>query len=145
MSVQNIAMNDRLRVSDFERFHAKDVVPVQHCPSLRELVLTALITLAITPFSFVIFLVVPVMGMITVSFSFLLSCLYLFYRRSILVACTAIGFSVVFWVALFLSIQGIKNNLEVLLFFLTATGIPVSAIYCMFIGSRIWTIRGGAE
>ncbi len=138
-------MNDRLRVSDFERFHAKDVVPVQHCPSLRELVLTALITLAITPFSFVIFLVVPVMGMITVSFSFLLSCLYLFYRRSILVACTAIGFSVVFWVALFLSIQGIKNNLEVLLFFLTATGIPVSAIYCMFIGSRIWTIRGGAE
>ena len=58
---------------------------------------------------------------------------------------TAIGFSIVFWVALFLSIQGIKNNLEVLLFFLTATGIPVSAMYCMFIGSRIWTIRGGAE
>jgi hypothetical protein len=44
-----------------------------------------------------------------------------------------------------MSIQAIKNNLEVVLFFLTATGIPVSAIYCMFIGTRIWSIRGGVE
>jgi hypothetical protein len=58
---------------------------------------------------------------------------------------TAIGCFVVFWTMLFVSIQAIKNNLEVLLFFFTATGIPVSAMYCMFIGSRIWAIRGGAE
>lgn len=145
MAAQIVSMNNRLLVSDFERFHAKNIVPVQLRPSLSELFLTALITLIITPFSFVIFLVIPVMGMITVCFSFLLSCLYLYYRRSILVAGTAIGCSVVFWVALFMSIQGIKNNLEVVLFFLTAMGIPVSAMFCMFIGSRIWSIRGGAE
>jgi hypothetical protein len=97
------------------------------------------------PFGFVTALVIPVMGLVTVGFALMLTLLYLFYRRSILVALTAVGCSVVFWTALFLSIQGIKNNLEVLLFFLTAMGIPVSAMYCMFIGARIWSIRGGAE
>jgi len=145
MSAKNIAMSNLMRVSDFERYHGQQLVPVQVRPSLKELLITAAITLLIAPFSFVIFLVIPVMGVITVGFSFFLTCLYLYYRKSILVAATAFCCSVVFWGALFLSIQGIKNNLEVLLFFFTATGIPVSAMYCMFIGARIWSIRGGAE
>jgi hypothetical protein len=145
MTHQTFAISSNIKISDCERFHAKSLVPVPQRPSLFELVATALITLFMAPFSFVTFMVIPVMGVMTVSFSSLLTCLYLFYRRSFLVTCTAIGCSVVFWSVLFLSIQGIKNHLEVMLFFFTATGIPVSAMYCMFIGSRIWSIRGGAE
>lgn len=138
-------MDSCLTVSEFERHHASKLVPVQLRPSMKELVLTALVTLVMSPVSFVTFMVIPMMGQITVGFAALISGIYLFYRRSFLVALTAIGCFVVFWTMLFVSIQAIKNNLEVLLFFFTATGIPVSAMYCMFIGSRIWAIRGGAE
>jgi len=62
-----------------------------------------------------------------------------------LVSFTSVVCFVTFWSILFATIQVIKNNLEVLLFFFTATGIPVSAMYCMYVGSRIWAIRGGAE
>jgi uncharacterized membrane protein YwaF len=90
-------------------------------------------------------MVIPVMGQITVGFALLLTAIYLCCRKSILVALTA-GLGVLaFWSVLFETIQVIKTNLEVPLFFFTATGIPVSAIYCIFIGTRIWTIRGGAE
>jgi uncharacterized membrane protein YwaF len=85
------------------------------------------------------------MGPITVLCSAFVSALYLFYRRSWIVAAAVVISLLLFWGALFLSIQAIKNNLEVLLFFLTAMGIPVSAIFCMFVGSKIWTIRGGAD
>ena len=138
-------MDSCLTVSEFERHHASKLVPVQLRPSIKELVLTALVTLVMSPVSFVTFMVIPMMGQVTVGFAALVTGIYLFYRRSFLVALTAIGVFVVFWTALFVSIQAIKNNLEVILFFFTATGIPVSAMYCMFIGSRIWAIRGGAE
>jgi len=138
-------MDSCLTVSEFERHHASKLVPVQLRPSIKELVITALITLIMSPVSFVTFMVIPMMGQVTVGFAALVTGIYLFYRRSFLVALTAIGVFVVFWTVLFVSIQAIKNNLEVILFFFTATGIPVSAMYCMFIGSRIWAIRGGAE
>jgi hypothetical protein len=138
-------MSEYLKLADFERFHGERMVPAQKRPSLREISLTALITLMMAPFGFVTFMVIPVMGQVTVCFALFLTFLYLFYRRSFVVAGVALGCSLVFWSALFMSIQAIKNNLEVVLFFLTATGIPVSAIYCMFIGARIWSIRGGVE
>ena len=138
-------MDSCLTVSEFERHHASKLVPVQLRPSMKELVMTALVTLIMSPVSFITFMVIPMIGQITVGFAALITGIYLFYRRSFLVALTAVGFFIVFWTMLFVSIQAIKNNLEVILFFFTATGIPVSTMYCLFIGSRIWAIRGGAE
>jgi hypothetical protein len=145
MSTQSVTMSDRLQLSEFERFHRARLAPVQQRPSLGELALTAVVTFIMAPFGFVTFMVIPVMGQVTVGFALLLTCIYLFYRRSVAAAAVAIGCSVIFWAVLFLTIQAIKNNLEVVLFFFTATGIPVSAMYCMFIGTRIWSIRGGLE
>lgn len=116
-----------------------------HSRALFGLVLAALVTLGIPQFGFVPFMVIPVMAQVAVGLAFLLICLYLFYRRSVLVAGTAVVVSAAFWALQFLSIQGIENNLEMVLFFLTATGILFAAIYCMFIGARFWSIRGGAE
>lgn len=116
-----------------------------YAPGIYELAITLAVTIFMAPFSFVIFMVIPVMGAITVALSFSLTVWYLISRRSVLVALTVLGGSVLFWGVLFETIQVIKNNLEVPLFFLTAMGIPVSAMYCMFIGTRIWTIRGGID
>jgi hypothetical protein len=97
------------------------------------------------PFSFVTFMVIPMMGQVTVGLSFLLTVWYLVSRKSLLAFLTVLGGSILFGMVLFATIQVIKNNLEVPLFFFTATGIPVSAMYCIFIGTRIWTIRGGLD
>jgi hypothetical protein len=138
-------MSYNLRLVDFERFHSAQVALTQERPSLRELCITLLVTLGIAPFSFVTFFVIPMMGQITVGFALLLTVLYLYFRRSLLVAGTALLGAVFFWGLLFVTIQGIKQNLEVPLFFFTATGIPVCTAYCIFIGTRIWTIRGGID
>jgi hypothetical protein len=138
-------MSSSVRLIDFESFHAARITLSPAKPSLRELVITLLVTLAIAPFSFVTFFVIPMMGQITVGLSLFLTLLYLYFRRSVLVAGTAIIGAVFFWGLLFVTIQGIKQNLEVPLFFFTATGIPVCTAYCIFIGTRIWTIRGGVD
>ncbi len=127
-----------------ERKIAAKQRPVQLAPSISELVATLGVTIFMAPFVVVTFLVIPMMGQITVGFSALITVLYLFYRRSLLVCLAAIGGSVVFWSAIFLTIQAIKNQIGVPLFILTALGIPVCILYSMLIGARIWAIRGGA-
>ena len=138
-------MASSLRLAEFERFHAARIILNQSRPSLSELGVTLLVTLGIAPFSFVTFFVIPMMGQITVGFGLILTLLYLYFRRSLLVAGTAFVGAAFFWGMLFASIQLIKNNLEVPLFFFTAMGIPVCTAYCIFIGTRIWTIRGGVD
>lgn len=138
-------MASQLLLSDFESRHARDHTKLVSAPGIKELVVTLVVTLAMAPFSFVTFMVIPMMGQVTVGFSFLLTVIYLISRRSALVALTVIGGSAVFWTVLFSSIQAIKNNLEIPLLIFTATGIPVSAMYCMYIGTRIWTVRGGVD
>jgi hypothetical protein len=145
MSTVATAMTEQISISEFEKFHADGAVLRQEAPSFRELLVTLAVTLFMAPFSFVTFMVIPIMGQVTVGLSVLLTIWYFVSRRSILVPLTAIGGTVMFWGVMFLVIQGIKNNLEVPLFFFTATGIPVSAMYCIYVGTRIWTVRGGLE
>lgn len=139
------AMTTPLRLSDFERHHALSLHKELRSPGIRELVITLALTLFMAPFSFVTFMVIPMMGQVTVGLSFLLTVWYLVSRKSLLAFLTVLGGSILFGMVLFATIQVIKNNLEVPLFFFTATGIPVSAMYCIFIGTRIWTIRGGLD
>lgn len=141
----NILPMNRISVDDFEKFHAQQIVRVPQRATLRELVYTLSIALFMAPFTAVTFMVIPIMGQVTVFVSLSLTLLYLYFRRSVLVAMAAGVASLIFWVAIFVSIQAIKNRLEVPLFFFTATGIPVSAMYSMFIGARIWIIRGGVD
>jgi uncharacterized membrane protein len=138
-------MSNKLYLGDFERLHARACVPRQVRPSLRELFVTLLVALVMAPFAYVTFMIIPLMGPITVLFAIFLTGLYVVFRRSLLVAMAIMGGSLFFWSLVFLSIQSIKNSLEIPLFFFTATGIPMCAVYMMFIGTRIWTIRGGAQ
>jgi hypothetical protein len=135
----------RASLDQLDRRIAERQRPLQVAPTMIELITTLAITLFMAPFAVVTFSVIPMMGQITVGFSVLVTSLYLYYRRSLLVLGTAVGGSVIFWSVLFVSIQTIKNSIGIPLFFFTALGIPVCVLYTMFVGARIWTIRGGVE
>jgi hypothetical protein len=98
-----------------------------------------------TPFAFVTASIIPIMGPVTVLLGLTLTALYLFFRRSFVITAVAVLSSMLFWTVLFGTVQSYKNDLDVVLFFLTALGIPVTFIYSMFIGAQIWIVRGGVE
>ena len=135
----------RASLDQLDRRIAERQRPLQGAPTMMELILTLATTLFMAPFVVVTFSVIPMMGQITVGFSVLVTSLYLYYRKSLLVVGTAVGGSLIFWSVLFVSIQTIKNSIGIQLFFFTALGIPVCVLYTMFVGTRIWTIRGGIE
>jgi hypothetical protein len=135
----------RASLDQLDRRIAERQRPLQGAPTMMELILTLATTLFMAPFVVVTFSVIPMMGQITVGFSVLVTSLYLYYRKSLLVVGTAVGGSLIFWSVLFVSIQTIKNSIGIPLFFFTALGIPVCVLYTMFVGTRIWTIRGGIE
>ena len=135
----------RASLDQLDRRIAERHRPLQGAPTMMELILTLATTLFMAPFVVVTFSVIPMMGQITVGFSVLVTSLYLYYRKSLLVVGTAVGGSLIFWSVLFVSIQTIKNSIGIPLFFFTALGIPVCVLYTMFVGTRIWTIRGGIE
>lgn len=134
-----------IRLDDFERFHERNSVRTPPPVTLRELAYTLVIALFLSPFFFATFFLIPMMGQISVGLAGFLTVLYLYYRRSILVAAVTLGAAAIFSGVTFATIQSIKNNLEVPLFILIALGIPVTALYCIFIAGRIWDIRGGAD
>ena len=138
------AMN-QVRIEDFERFHAKLLRKAPPRVSLKELLVTVLVALLVAPFMYVIFMCIPMIGVVTVGFSLFITALYLYFRRSVLVLLTIIMTSVTLSAVFFGSVQSMKYRMDVTLFVLIALGIPVTLIYTTFVGMRIWELRGGAE
>ena len=134
-----------LSILDFERHHASMLVHARPPVTFKELLCTFAITFCLAPFSFVGFMVIPMIGAITVSFTAFVTTMYLVSRRSWAVSAMAVGGTVLFWTILFNTIQSIKNHLEVALFFFTAMAIPVSVIFCILVSARTWMLRGGVE
>ncbi len=140
-----VAVAPHIRLDEFERFHLRRLVRRVPAVTGLEIAWTAAIALFCAPFFFATFFLIPMMGQITVGLAAFVTALYLWYRRSLLIAAVALGGGGFFAALTFAFIQSIKNNLEVPLFILIALGIPVTAIYTMFVAARIWIIRGGAE
>jgi hypothetical protein len=134
-----------IRLEDFEKFHFQQRVHNVPPVTMREVFWTIAVSLVCSPFFFATFFLIPMMGQITVGFAVLLTALYLWYRRSWVIAGIAVGGGSLFAGFMFAFIQSIKNNLEIPLFILIALGIPVTIMYCLFVGSRIWVVRGGAD
>ncbi len=134
-----------IRLDDFEKFHVSRRVRKSYPVTLREILITLLVSLACAPFFFATFFLIPMIGQISVGLAAFLTALYLWFRRSVIVAAVALAGSVIFSGLMFGFIQSIKRNLEVPLFILIALGIPVTAMYCIFISGRIWVLRGGVD
>jgi hypothetical protein len=99
----------------------------------------------IAPFLYATFFLIPMMGQVTVGFAGLITALYLFFRRSIVIAMTVVGSAAMLSTIFFMTIQSMKYRLDVTLFVLIALGIPVTLIFTTFVAMKIWEIRGGAE
>lgn len=140
-----IAVTPHIRLEEFENFHIRHRAKVQRAVTLRELGYTFITSILVSPFLLGTFFLIPMMGQISVGLAGLLTAIYLWYRRSLLVACVALSGSGIFSAFIFATIQGIKHNLEVPLFIIIALGIPVTTIYTIFIAARIWVIRGGID
>ncbi len=134
-----------IRLEDFEKFHVRQRVRKSPPVTLREIFITLSVSLACAPFFFATFFLIPMMGQITVGLAALLTALYLWFRRSVIVAAVAITGSAIFSGLMFGFIQSVKTRLDVPLFILIALGIPVTAMYCIFIAGRIWVLRGGVD
>ena len=135
----------KITLDQFEKFHAPSMRRNPPRASVKEIMGTALVATLTAPFFFATFFCIPMMGQVTVGFASVLTVLYLFYRRSFVIVATILLMEILLSAGLFASIQTVKNQLDVTLFFLIALGIPVSAMYSMFIGMKIWELRGGGE
>jgi hypothetical protein len=135
----------KITLDQFEKFHAPSLRRAPSRATIKEIVGTALVSLITAPFFFATFFCIPMMGQVTVGFAGLLTAIYLYYRRSPVIVATILLMAILLSSGVFASIQTVKNKLDVTLFFLIALGIPVSAMYSMFIGMKIWELRGGGE
>ena len=135
----------KVSLDEFEKFHAPLIRKVPPPVTLKELAKIVLLSIVVSPFLFSTFFIIPMMGQVTVGVAGLVTALYLFFRRSLLVAATVVATATFLASIAFMTIQSIKNDLDVTLFILTALGIPVCAIYTVFVGTKIWDIRGEKE
>jgi hypothetical protein len=143
MSQANVV--DRIRIEDFERFHAPSLRKPAPPVSLKEIVVTAIVCTVMAPFLFTTFFVIPMMGQVTVGLAAFVSALYLWFRKSIVIALTVLGCGGLLSSIAFMSIQSIKYRIDVTMFILIALGIPVTFIFTVFVGMKVWELRGGAE
>lgn len=135
----------KITLDEFETYHRPKQRPASPKLTLKEVIVTVFVTLLGLPFFLTTFFVIPMMGQITVGLVAFLTALYLYFRRSFVIL-AVIAASVAFPSVIFLAvIPTVKNQMDLTLFILTALGIPVSAMYCIFIGTRIWDLLGGGE
>jgi hypothetical protein len=125
-------------LSEYEAYHRARIPRISSSISLKEAISAAVITLAILPFWFMMFFNLPVIGQITVGFSLIMTTWFFIVRRSYALFGVVFASALLAAIILANSIQAIKYNIDLPMFLLMALGIPVSAIYCLFIGSRIW-------
>lgn len=143
--MSSVAKMPKITLNEFEKFHRPKQRPASPKITLKEIGLTILITLIGLPFFLTTFFVIPMMGQVTVGLVALVTTLYLYFRRSVVIL-GIIAISVAIPSVTFLAvIPTVKNQMDLTLFILTALGIPVCAMYCMFIGTRIWDLLGGGE
>ena len=143
MTVLTTLSMQRVTVDDLERQYRRDVKLTPPKSTVREIALTLFMSALLTPFFFTTFFVLPIMGQVVVFFALLITGIYLWARRSIPVTLAAIMGSTGFALVTYLTIQAIKTRLEIPLFIFLVLGIPVTAMYSIFLAMRIWTLRGG--
>lgn len=136
---------NQIRIEDFERYHARRMRKAPPPLSLKEVVVTFVVCVAMAPFLYATFFLIPMMGQVTVGFFGFVTALYLFFRRSIVIALTVLATGGLLASIFFMTIQSVKYRLEVPLFILIALGIPVTLIFTTFVAMRIWELRGGGE
>jgi hypothetical protein len=143
--MSQVQVVDRIRIEDFEKFHAPRLRKPPPPVTVKEVVITMLIATAMAPFLFTTFFVIPMIGQISVGFAGFVTALYLWARKSIIIALTILASAGLFSSLMFMSIQSIKYRIDVTMFVLIALGIPMTTLLTVIVAMRVWELRGGAE
>jgi hypothetical protein len=136
---------ERIRIEDFEKFHAPRLRKAPPAVSVKEVVVTLLVSMVVAPFIFTTFFVIPMIGQISVGLAAFVTALYLWSRKSIVIALTILASGGLFSSLMFMSIQSIKYRIDVTMFILIALGIPITTLLTIFVAMRVWDLRGGAQ
>jgi len=136
---------DRIRIEDFEKYHAASLRKPPPPVTVKEVVITMLVATVMAPFLFTTFFVIPMIGQVSVGLAAFVTALYLWFRKSIIIALTIIASGGFFASLMFMSIQSIKYRIDVTMFVLIALGIPMTTLLTVIVAMRVWEIRGGAE
>ena len=136
---------DRIRIEDFEKFHAPSLRKPPPPVTVKEVVITMLVATLMAPFLFTTFFVIPMIGQISVGLAAFVTALYLWARKSIIIALTILASAGLFSSLMFMSIQSIKYRIDVTMFVLIALGIPMTTLLTVIVAMRVWDLRGGAE
>lgn len=136
---------DRIRIEDFEKFHARKLRKPPPPVTVKEVVITMLVATVMAPFLFTTFFVIPMIGQVSVGLAAFVTALYLWFRKSIIIALTILASGGFFASLMFMSIQSIKYRIDVTMFVLIALGIPMTTLLTVIVAMRVWEIRGGAE
>lgn len=139
------AVVDRIRIEDFEKFHARKLRKPPPPVTVKEVVITMLVATVMAPFLFTTFFVIPMIGQVSVGLAAFVTALYLWFRKSIIIALTILVSGGFFASLMFMSIQSIKYRIDVTMFVLIALGIPMTTLLTVIVAMRVWEIRGGAE
>ena len=86
----HVSTMNQTRIEDFEKYHARRMRRPQPRASLKEVVTAVLLATVVSPFMYVIFFCIPIIGVVTVGFAGFVTSLYLYFRRSIILLLTAI-------------------------------------------------------
>jgi len=143
MSQANVV--DRIRIEDFEKYHAASLRKPPPPVTVKEVVITMLVATVMAPFLFTTFFVIPMIGQVSVGLAAFVTALYLWFRKSIIIALTILVSGGSFASLMFMSIQSIKYRIDVTMFVLIALGIPMTTLLTVIVAMRVWEIRGGAE
>lgn len=136
---------DRIRIEDFEKFHAPRFRKAPPPVTFKEVVVTILVCTVMAPFLFTTFFVIPMIGQISVGLAGAMTAMYLWSRKSIVIALTILASGGVLSSIAFMSIQSIKHRIDVTMFILIALGIPMTTLLTVFVSMKVWELRGGGE
>jgi hypothetical protein len=136
---------DRIRIEDFESFHASKLRRPPPAVTVKEVVITMMIATVMAPFLFTTFFVIPMIGQISVGLAAFVTALYLWFRKSVVIALTILASGGFFASLMFMSIQSIKYRIDVTMFVLIALGVPMTTLLTFIVAMRVWDLRGGAE
>lgn len=125
---------------DFERYHHRVDRVVPQKATLKELGVAFAISAFMTPFFWITFFVLPLMGQITIGFAAIVTVTYFIVRRSWAIPLVALLGTSLVSIATSMTIQAVKHRVDVPIFIFLVLGVPFTAFYCMFLGSRIWEV-----
>ena len=129
-----------MNLNQFENQQRKLLVRKPFPPDRKEIKYFFLITIITYPFLYAGLFMIPLIGQFLFLFALCITLLYLYVRKSLKLIAICVASNLIFLIPTIITIQSIsvKNRLDVILFFLMATCIPISIMYILVTSGLVW-------